>query len=227
MLAIQSTSAPGDPLPGFHRLSPQSTVRGSFLTALVVTLVWCAFTGFLTFGPPSQKSGDSAAPVWLLGIFGVISLLLIFWTVKSFLRWTLTGQTTVDVSSATAVPGEPIEIIVAQPGQFIIDQCNVELICQESATYTAGTDTETKTEIVRTIPICDIGNVTARNGQMLTRQTIVIPADAMLSFDARNNKITWMIRVKMVIPKRPDSQQLFPLRVLTRQIVELEGKNNG
>jgi hypothetical protein len=225
-ITAPSAAAGGAPA-GFHRLSPKTSVRGGFFLALIVAIIWTVVTFFLIVGMYSGKTAEAGPPVWLPAIFILLNLAILVWPIKSFLRWTLTGQTTVDISSPTAFPGEPLEVIVSQPGQFTIDKCNVELICEESATYTAGTDTETKTEIVRTIPICDIGSVTARGGQMLTRQTVKIPEDAVLSFNASNNKITWMIRVKMVIPKRPDSEQLFPVRVLSRQIVALEGQNNG
>jgi hypothetical protein len=225
---ISTPSAPSGAAPaGFHRLSPKTSVRGGFFIAAIVAIVFTVITVLLIIGLYSGKSGADAPPLWLAGIFVLVDLAIIAWAIKSFLRWTMTGQTTVDVSSPAAFPGEPLEVIVSQPGQFAIDQCNVDLICEEAATYTAGTDTETKTEIVRTLPLCDLSGLTSRNGQMLTRQTVKIPADAMLTFNAPNNKITWMIRVKMTIPKRPDSEQLFPVRVLSRQIVALEGQKNG
>jgi len=222
-----SKSAAAAPPDGFHRLAPKSSVRRGFLFAAIFTTCWIGFFVLMFIGWNNADKGSAPPPLWFIALFGVITLGLIFWCIKSFLRWTMTGQTTVDVNTASAIPGETLEVLVSQPGQFAIDNCNVDLVCQESATYTAGTDTETKTEIVRTIPVCELTGVTAANGQTITRQGVLVPADAMLSFNSSNNKIEWLIRVKMTITRRPDSEQLFPIRVLSRQIVETEAANHG
>lgn len=200
-------------------------MRQGFFLAFLMTMIWTAVTGFIIYKMVWEDSESSA--IWVPLIFTFVNLIMIYWLVKSFLRWTITGQTTVDVNTASALPGEPIELIVCQPGKFQIDTCTIDFVCEEAATYTAGTDTKTKREIVRTIPICELASVAARNGQMLTRQAVMMPADAMLSFDAPNNKITWMFRVKMTISRRPDSEQLFPIRVLSQQILIAEGSKHG
>lgn len=226
--SVITGNAAGQPPAGFHRLKPRSSVRGGFLLALFITLVWTFFTTLLVVALAGDQSRDGdKTPVWFALIFFGLNALLFFWLGKSFLRWLLTGQTTVDVSLPTAFPGEPLEVIVSQPGRFVIDKCTVDLICEEKASYTAGTDKVTKTEIVRTMPLCDLSRVEARNGKMLTRQTVMIPADAMLSFKAANNEINWVVRVIMIIPRRPDTEQLFPVRVLSREAAAGEGEKNG
>lgn len=222
--STKATATSGTP-EGFHRLAPRSSVRTGFFMAFFMALTWTAVTGFIIYKMVWEDSESSA--IWVPLIFTFVDLILIYWATKSFLRWTMTGQTTVDVNTASALPGQPVELIVCQPGKFQIDTCAIDFICEEAATYTAGTDTETRREIVRTVPICELTGVAARNGQMLTRQAVLVPSDAMLSFDAPNNKITWMFRVKMTIPHRPDSEQLFPIRVLSQQILIAEGYKHG
>lgn len=186
------------------------------MAALIAALFTAAEVGILIDyfddGQPEKKS------LMLVLGFSAAAILLIGWTIKSLLRWILTGQTLVDVSAPVAVAGEPLEVIVHQPGKFQISKCLVALVCEERATYTHGSDTTTQTEIVETIPVCELENVDSRQGQMLTRQTTVVPPNLMPTFEAKNNSIIWMIRVTMEIPRRPDSTQDFPIKVLPPQI---------
>jgi hypothetical protein len=43
---------------------------------------------------------------------------------------------------------------------------------------------------------------------------VVIPPGLMHSFNGRHNRITWWLRVRGEIPRRPDVEEDFPINVL-------------
>ncbi len=210
--------------PGFYRLTPFQSVRKSFIAGFFFAMVWTIVTGFIIFAnlnnPDPQKEPSIVAGIFLVAV----NALILIWPVRSFLRLIMTGQTTVDVNSEIAFPGEPLEVIVCQPGKFVIDKCTVDFVCEERATYSQGTDTVTRQEIVRNVSMCELTNLQSREGKTLTHQTVIVPPDAMPTFEAKHNEINWIIRVQMVIPKRPDTEQLFRVRVATPEILAEEGK---
>lgn len=212
------------PPPGFVRLKPATSLSAGFFIAAVFAIVFSVVTVLIIADGADSVEGGKTNFLVLSWGFGLASIALIAWAVKALLRWTLTGQTLVDVSPPVAVPGGALEVIVHQPGKFKISKCTVALVCEEQATYMHGTDTTTKTEEVQSIPVCDLQDMSTRKGQMLTRQTTIIPADVMPSFSANNNKIVWMIQVKMEVPRRPDVVQNYPFKLVPRAALSPEAQ---
>jgi hypothetical protein len=82
---------------------------------------------------------------------------------------------------------------------------------REEATYRRGTDTVTDKSVFARIELVDTADPRAmQTGEV----TLRVPAGAMHSFEARNNKIVWELRLHGGIPRWPDLNDDFPLIVL-------------
>jgi hypothetical protein len=208
---------------GYYRLSPEYTTRGQFLGLFLAAIFWNGIT-WGVMGTRCLKG--TGPPLWFFSIFAIVGLLILWGAIYKFFTWTMVGDTTLEVSSSTLSPGQKLDVVISQPGRFIINTLALDLVCREKATYRAGTDTTTRTEIVREVPLINLTNLSAREGKVLTQQSITIPHDATMTFDSTNNKVDWLVRIKMTIPRRPDSEQLFRLRILSPEVIAQEGRNN-
>ncbi|MFO0930814.1 MAG: hypothetical protein U0736_27910 [Gemmataceae bacterium] len=96
-----------------------------------------------------------------------------------------------------------------QFGLSALRNARVTLKCTESATYTAGTSTSTATREVVRAPVGESAGSLA--GGM--RGTLLVPDEAMHSFEAAHNKITWTLEVRgRVAGFLPHSQE-YPVIV--------------
>jgi hypothetical protein len=128
--------------------------------------------------------------------FVLVGIVLILAVLGSALKWfvsSLTGRIDVEVSTHPLVLGGSSRIHVAQRGLIALKRVELRLICTEAATYIAGTSTATATkEVVRHL-IADPDENPA--GGLPLEIDFTVPADAMHSFEAPNNKIIWTLRV--------------------------------
>ena len=103
----------------------------------------------------------------------------------------MVGPLTVEVDAHPFAPGGRYAGHVRQGGLFRLSQVGVALVCTEAATYQAGTTESTdKREVSRHVaelpeplPACP------------TDFAVAVPADAMHSFAAKKNAITWTLSV--------------------------------
>ncbi len=210
---------------GYYRLAPEASHRATFWTMLAFALFWNGITWVVLIG--FNKESDDKAPLWVLLIFVTAGLLLLVYVVYLFLVRVMVGETIVETNATCLTPGQPAELRIAQPGRYAIDSLSIDLICREKATYKAGTDTRTRTEIVHDIPVCFLTKLRARDKQSLAQQSFKIPEYAMLSFKSNNNEIAWLIQVKLTLPGRPDVSQMFPIRIISPEILKSERHTRG
>jgi Protein of unknown function (DUF3592) len=83
----------------------------------------------------------------------------------------------------------------------------------ESATYRQGTSTRTDTEVFARIPIVD-----RQSGMPMDSgsATLEIPEDTMHTFEARHNRILWVLKLHGSIARWPDVDTEFPIKVVPR-----------
>jgi hypothetical protein len=92
-----------------------------------------------------------------------------------------------------------------------LERFRLHLEGREEATYRRGTDTVTDKSVFARIELADTADPRAmQTGEV----TLRVPAGAMHSFEARNNKIVWELRLRGDIPRWPDISDDFPLIVL-------------
>ncbi len=174
---------------------------------------WLAFSVLWTY-LAWRGSGNW---MWLFGVpFIAIGVLLLaggLWRTFASLK---VAPPQVSVSKNELRPGERFSVIYSQRFRMParLQDCRIELLFRESATYRQGTDTRTDThEQVLDFfegPAGDFeaGSEVRRDGMLQ------IPSDAMHSFEASNNKLEWFVRVHIDIQEWPDMIELYDLTVL-------------
>lgn len=198
---------------GYYAVSPRSSHKSQFVGSAFVALFWNGFVwGVMILGGERN---------FILYIFAVIGLALAAMAVYAGVRWFMVGETRLETNRYPAAPGDTLDVRLVQPGRFAIDELVMQLVCEEKAEYRVGTDTKTKSEVVRTVEICQLTRLAARDTLTLAHQAVRIPADAMASFKSPNNEINWMVRVKMVLPRRPDVTQDFVIPVVPEELRNL------
>jgi hypothetical protein len=181
---------------------------------VMFSVLWLSFSLFWTFA--AWRSGAGAMALFGLPFIAIGIFLLAggFWRNIAGLR---IGRPKLMASKTTLRPNETFAVRYEQTFRLPVEvlECRVELVFRETATYRRGTDTYTEThEVVHDFfeaPIghFDAGQTTQSEGRM------TIPADAMHSFKATNNKLQWLMRVLVNAQEWPDVKDEFELTVLS------------
>ncbi len=100
-----------------------------------------------------------------------------------------------------------------QGGVRRLKNLKISLEGREEATYRRGTKTSTDKSVFTTLLLH--GDAVQASG----RVNVVIPRGTMHSFEAKNNKIVWILRVQGEIARWPDLGEEFPFRVLPAEAV--------
>ncbi|MFT3869096.1 MAG: DUF3592 domain-containing protein [Nibricoccus sp.] len=115
------------------------------------------------------------------------------------------------VSRGVACPGETIEVSWEFAGRTDrLSRFQLSLEGREEATYRRGTDTPTDKETFSRIQLLDTTDPTAMQAGSAKVQ---IPAGAMHSFKAPNNKIIWALKLHGTIPRWPDVKEEFSYEI--------------
>jgi hypothetical protein len=180
---------------------------------VMFSLLWLSFSSFWTF--TAWKSGGGAMALFGLPFIAIGLFLLLgsFWRRIAGVR---IGKPKLMASKTTLRPNETFVVRYEQTFRLPIDiqECRVELVFREKATYRRGTDTYTEVhEEVQDFfeaPVghFDAGQTTQSEGRM------TIPAQAMHSFRAANNQLQWLMRVLVNAQGWPDVKDEFELVVL-------------
>lgn len=116
------------------------------------------------------------------------------------------------VSSARIRLGETISLGWQFSGRYErITKLSITLEGREKATYQRGTNTTTDTHVFAKIPLFS-ADTPEQIGQ--GKAAVVVPTDTMHSFEARNNKIEWVVKVQGEIPRWPDVKDEYAIVVL-------------
>ncbi len=172
------------------------------LFLLLFTIVWNAIVWTIA----SQSHGDDQ---WFLYIFqgvGILVGLVFLYQLLSLFN----ARPVVELVKTPLRPGLSTDLRLSWVGNpRSITHLTVTLICVEEADYQRGTDSITdRSEWSNTVIYDSIEaepNITAR---------LVIPADAVASFDAPHNRILWKLKIHGVVPRFPDLKREFIVPVL-------------
>jgi hypothetical protein len=156
-------------------------------------------TVFLSSAIPLAGLGLSAlAEAAFILPFVVVQVVLTVHAVKVWLRSTKSGSSRLEVSEHPLLPGETYSAILVQTGQMKVRRLEVQLICQEEATYSPGTDTRVAREIVRRDILWRRDFLEIRPGAALEAAfDVPIPDGAMHSFVADHNRVDWYLLVRI------------------------------
>ncbi len=137
-------------------------------------------------------------PSWFLSVFlvpfvlvGLLLLALALFALVSFFGGLLAGSLRVEIAAHPLLPGSSAEVLIEQIGLCPLRSVRVALKCVESATYSDGEGASTRTNAVYRSDVA--GPEPSLAGGL--RTPVTVPPDAMHSFEAPHNKITWVLQV--------------------------------
>ena len=112
--------------------------------------------------------------------------------------------------------GRPLKLSWSLSGKADrIRKLTVTVEAEERATYTRGTDTITDTHTIFEHTLYEAEALDPRDPMAREHAvTLDLPADAMHSFDAPNNKIVWRVKVHGDIPRWPDVKDEYEFAVV-------------
>ncbi len=197
------------------RIKPKVSRFARFAGIGIVALIWNVLVGLqlasaLSLGPVSA--------IVLASLFMIVGLMILGAAVHALLA---IFNPDVEVLASVGQPalGEPLELRWRLAGKSSrVRRLQIDLEGTEEATYTHGTDTVTDRQrfeyiaVTATADPAEIAEGTA---------TIVIPAGAVPSFYAKNNKIVWRIVVKGEIHHWPDIDDEFLVEVIPHRRVRV------
>ena len=176
---------------------------GLIWNGVVSVFVWQVVTGFM--------DGD---PEWFLTFFMVPFVLVGLGTVCGVVYFALAlANPTVrlTVSKGRVRLGEAVDVAWDLFGKTErLTRLRIVLQGRERATYRRGTSTHTDTHVFVELVLVeteDRGEIRSGEG------SVMVPADAMHTFEGSNNRIDWRLIIEGEIPRWPDVNQGYALRV--------------
>jgi hypothetical protein len=206
--------SPGVKLP--FRL-PIDAAPGRLSVALaIVCVVWNSLVvDFLFHVIRWHVRGE---PIWLITWLMVPVVLAGAWTIVALVRQivmtTGIGATRLEVSSLPCFPGREYQVFVSQAGRANVRWFQIQLVCEEQATYQQGTDTRTATVVVHRETVFSQRNFDlSPEAAFETGFSFRVPASAMHSLAAPHNAVTWALVVRGRMARWPEFERRFPLYV--------------
>ena len=195
---------------GSVTLKPAASPLGKFLVTLIFGVIWNG----ISFGILTAMILSSDAPVFafcIIGVFCLIGVAIAALVVYTFLAL-FNPRVEITLSPGTPRLGADVDLSWQMTGDANrISRFAMYLVGKESATYVQGTNTHTdhstflKELILETSAPSDMRAGTVK---------LSVPEFSMHTFEARNNKITWQIRVHGDIKNWPDLSDEYILTVL-------------
>jgi len=161
--------------------------------------------------------GDENWPFAIFGsIFAAVGVAILGYAAMGMITRSRLGKPIVTFSSPTFRVGDSFKMTYEHTlrQSVNVQSFTVELIFREVATYQQGTDTRTVTHN----HVIDSFEQPAGRYQSghIWHETfeMTIPADGMHSLDVRRNKLMWIVKILIKIPKLPDFVEEYELTVL-------------
>ncbi len=210
---------------GRVRLRPGHGKIATGIGLLIFAAFWLGVSGtmFVLF----LGEGGLSFPLVFIGLFVVIGVAVLIGGIVVIVSGVLVGQkiapADITVSRLPLRLGERFTLEYDQPvkQRCEIDHVTLTLVCKEWVRYTVGTDTRTAEHEVlsQEQPLMTGGEIEAL-GSLRAQAELAVPAEAMHSFDATNNKVSWLVKIRTAIKSWPDYTAEFPLLVEPRLMPE-------
>jgi hypothetical protein len=190
--------------------------RGARLAGFIaVARVWNGILSVFLYDlfSPSRRGSFHWFLLVFLIPFTLVGIGLVVLVIRQALRL-FNPRPNVTVSKSIVALGTELRVDWSIEGRVEkLTRCSITLEAREEATYSRGTDRITDTNVFATIRLANqIPPEIAAAGSA----RVTIPADTMHSFDAKYNKVVWVVRVRGEVPNWPDSDDEFPVTVAPR-----------
>ena len=194
-------------------LKPKQTRRSKLGVFALIALFWNGIVSVFVFQLVS--AAQHGRILWLLGLFLIpfvlVGLFLVGVAVQQAMALS-NPRPIITVRSSTIPLGDDLEVTWEIEGRLEkLRRLSIELEGREEATYRRGTSSVTDREVFAMIGVVQ---QLAPAIQGVGKGRVTIPERSMHSFDAPNNKIVWVLRVRGEVPSWPDSDDEFPVTVV-------------
>jgi len=201
------------PVAGPAVLTTRHSRIGKVVGSMIFTLIWNGIVSVFVYKLISDW--QRGHPDWFLALFlipfvlvGLGSIVMIGY----FVLAAFNPRPRLELEPSIARLGESIRVTWRFDGRSErIQHLRITLEGREEATYRRGTDTCTDTETFARFSFADTEvsyEISQGYGELQ------IPEDTIHSLDAGNNKIVWSIKINGDIPRWPDVDDEFEVRML-------------
>lgn len=216
-------------------LMNQQTPAPNGLRTLLIILVGmvvaaCLFSGGIglaitlasgDFSLENSGAGLIGGAITLLSTFaGCLPFILIFGAIIGYIVYyqrarAKVGKPTVTVPTTLRV-GDKFDLQYHHTFNQSItcEKFSVQLIFEERATYSQGSNTRTVTHEQVIAETGFPGRVFQAGDMIADSLSWQIPREAMHTLKAPRNVLRWVVRLKLIIPKYPDYQDEYEINVL-------------
>jgi len=200
-------------------LKPKYSPLTKLLGAIAVAAFWNGIVSIFVVGTIrdfQRGHSDWFGAVFMIP-FVLIGLAIIGYVVYQFLAL-FNPRPTLRLGPGTIPLGGAAELQWSFSGRTsVISRLKITLQAREEATYRRGTKTHTDKNTFFDLEIIE----TRQRNEIASGQVgLIIPADTMHSFEARNNKIIWTINVHGDIAKWPDVKESFKITVAPAEPID-------
>jgi Protein of unknown function (DUF3592) len=214
------TNSPGTRLK--YRL-PINTKQGwKLLAATLICAGWNGIViGFLVKALSATDESGLRETDWRLLAFVlpflIIGLGMIYYLIRQLLIATGLGPTQLEISDHPLLPGRHYDLFLSQAGRLKMNFLEIDLVCEEQATYRQGTDTRTEQRRVYQERVFERRTFDIPQGMPFEQQCrIEIPPTAMHSFSADHNEVQWKFVVRGEVLGWPKYERSFPIIVFPK-----------
>lgn len=157
-------------------------------------------------------------PDWVLNGFIILFFLIWFGLFLYFFRnlqlATSISPTLIEINDALLHLGQTTTALVIQMGGLNIIQLDVNLVCEEEAVFSYGTDIRREKWVVyRSNLVSEKDFSIVANEQFEKSFEFTIPEDKMHSFDSPHNRIAWRLEVCGEVKNLPPFTRSYVLVV--------------
>ncbi|MDP6468586.1 MAG: hypothetical protein QF918_12640 [Pirellulaceae bacterium] len=205
--------------PGVELAYRLPAIRSSAWKLTGMTLLALVATGFAAaLVVISLESWFFGEFEWVLLAFAAPYIVCGIWTASYIVReiwWnSRIGPTCVEISDLPLRPGHEYAIFLSQGGRVSLAALKMMLVCEEESTYSQGTDIRTETKVVYEKPVFERESISIEPGVPLEmRESLLIPPNAMHSFQSGHNLLRWKLVVSGQPSARPQFVRNFPVVV--------------
>ncbi len=202
------------------KLKYRLPLDNSPIWSLGVILLLCVAWGVLCIAFVSVALGGflDRRPDWVLTGFILPFVLiwfgLFFYLFRNLQLATSVSPTLMEINDAQLHPGQTTTALLIQMGGHYIFKLDVNLVCEEEAVFSYGTDIRSEKVVVsRTNLLSERDFNIVLDEQFEKSFEFTIPQNAMHSFDSPHNRISWYLEVCGEAENRPPFVRSFVLVV--------------
>ena len=202
------------------KLKYRLPLDNSPIWSLGVILLLCVAWGVLCIAFVSVALGGflDRRPDWVLTGFILPFVLiwfgLFFYLFRNLQLATSVSPTLMEINDAQLHPGQTTTALLIQMGGLYFFKLDVNLVCEEEAVFSYGTDIRSEKVVVsRSNLLSEKDFNIVLDEQFEKSFEFTIPQNAMQSFDSPHNRISWYLEVCGEAEDRPPFVRSFVLVV--------------